>query len=169
MGRHCHHDALYDRPTDGRDRNSSGLPQDGSPAHKLPLSLRTMLKREEKEMKSKATKAEIRLHCVCLGLTTDDADYLFLHWEENGWTRAGKKIKDWKRCVEMWKLAGYFPSQRKRVLEKSKNGPSVSEVGRVIREYKDRVVGCHNRSEMWNRIFQRELGCSCEEAMRVLG
>lgn len=52
---------------------------------------------------------------------------------------------------------------------KERDLPYPSEVRRVLHKYQDQVVGAGDRrKEMWNDIFRRELGCSCEEAMRVL-
>jgi hypothetical protein len=113
------------------------------------------------------TMEEIEAFCVSIGLQEMDGQYIFWHWVGNGWTRAGKKIKNWKACCRTWQLGGYFPSQRDRFMRKP-SAPSAHDVRRVIREHRDRMVGCQNADAAWERIFQTELQCSREEAMKAL-
>jgi hypothetical protein len=42
-----------------------------------------------------------------------DAEYLWLHWTENGFTNGGKPIKSWKLTVQKWKAAGFLPSAKR--------------------------------------------------------
>lgn len=62
--------------------------------------------------KRKGTYEEVCDYCLSLKLDVIDAEYLFNHWEENGWTNKGKPIKDWKKTVVCWKHMGYLPSQK---------------------------------------------------------
>ena len=55
---------------------------------------------------------EVEEFCQELGLPASDAEYLWNHWEENGWTRNGRKIKDWRMTVRTWKSANFLPSQK---------------------------------------------------------
>ncbi len=48
-----------------------------------------------------------------MGLQKSDGEYIFEHWKENGWTRGGRKIRDWRLCIKTWMIGGYFPSQKK--------------------------------------------------------
>jgi len=72
--------------------------------------------------KSRATnKSELIAYCVGVGLTSRDGEYLWEHWEENGWTRGNKPIRDWRSNVRKWKLAGWFPSQKQPAISKFKS------------------------------------------------
>lgn len=64
--------------------------------------------------KRKANYEEVNTFCSELNLPTCDSEYLFNHWEGNGWTNGGKPIEDWKRTVRAWKAAGHLPSQDTR-------------------------------------------------------
>jgi hypothetical protein len=55
---------------------------------------------------------EVTGYCVSLGLTEQDGQYFFHHWEGNGWTNGGKPIKSWKGTIAAWKAAGHCPSQK---------------------------------------------------------
>lgn len=70
----------------------------------------------------KANYEEVKAFCSELSLPDGDSEYLFNHWEGNGWTNGGKPIKDWKRTIRAWKAAGHLPSQ--------KNGSSQSSTHR---------------------------------------
>ena len=120
-------------------------------------------------MKSKATQSEVELYCLYMGLEKSDGEYIFTHWQENDWRRGGKKIRNWQLCIKAWALAGYFPSQRKRAKEEERKRarPSKQEISRVIREYKDRMVGSRDNS-VWDKVLLRECGLTYDEAMKVL-
>jgi hypothetical protein len=47
-----------------------------------------------------------------LGLTDNDACWLWERWEGNGWTNGGRKMVSWKMTASTWKRSGYFPSQK---------------------------------------------------------
>ena len=49
-----------------------------------------------------------------LGLTDDDARYLWNNWKANGFTRNGKAIKDWKAAARAWKAGKFYPSQKQK-------------------------------------------------------
>ena len=72
-------------------------------------------KKTSPDSKSKAKAGsieEVIAFCESLSLPASDGIYLWNHWEGNGWTNNGKKIKDWKATVRSWKDAGYLPSQK---------------------------------------------------------
>lgn len=60
------------------------------------------------------TFSQIKTELARLGLTEDDARYVFDIWLMNGYTlRTGKKIRDWKAALRIWQTHNYFPSQKK--------------------------------------------------------
>lgn len=68
---------------------------------------------EARNGKAKAASLEeVRLFCLKSGLTDRDAEWFWNRMEAMGWRVGGKVLKDWRRCVIAWKLAGYFPSQK---------------------------------------------------------
>ncbi len=78
---------------------------------------------EELELsKTKSNKARIvmyrpsidavRVFARELGLPESDGEYMFHHWESNGWTKNGKPIKNWQAMIRSWKSAKYMPSQK---------------------------------------------------------
>jgi len=64
-------------------------------------------------LKTKATLAEIKLHCAKAGIPDSDAEWFFHKCEGCGWTNNGKPIKSWVGTLTAWKMAGYLPSQKK--------------------------------------------------------
>lgn len=53
-----------------------------------------------------------------------DAEWLFLHWQENDWTVNGKPVRDWKLKVKAWYKTGrIFPSQQTKGNGKEKPEP----------------------------------------------
>lgn len=60
----------------------------------------------------KPTEEEVVACCVSNDLPESDGHYLFHHWEGNGWTNNGEKIKKWRSVIASWKKAGYMPSQK---------------------------------------------------------
>jgi len=56
--------------------------------------------------------SEIISYCAEKGLPSTDAEYLWNKWEESGWKLGNGKIKDWRKVVTAWKIAGYLPSQK---------------------------------------------------------
>lgn len=62
--------------------------------------------------KRKANYEELKAFCSELKLPECDSEYLFNHWEGNGWTNGGKPIRDWRRTVLAWKAFGHLPSQK---------------------------------------------------------
>jgi hypothetical protein len=47
-----------------------------------------------------------------LNLPRSDGEYLWYHWESNGYTNGNAKIKDWKMTVRKWVAGGFLPSQK---------------------------------------------------------
>jgi hypothetical protein len=59
------------------------------------------------------SQKELEDFCVHeLGLPRSDGEYLWLHWEENGWKRGKEQVKNWKMAARKWKAGGFFPSQK---------------------------------------------------------
>jgi hypothetical protein len=64
-------------------------------------------------------------YCKTQDICQSDAEYLWNNWEENGWTRGKKPIKDWHRAVVIWKLGGYLPSHKNPKQESPKYSQEV--------------------------------------------
>jgi len=63
---------------------------------------------------------DVRVFCRECGLPESDGEYMFHHWESNGWTKGGKPIKSWQAMIRSWKSAGYMPSQKPNGYSKAK-------------------------------------------------
>ena len=66
----------------------------------------------------------VRVFCAEIGLPESDGDYMFHHWESNGWTKSGKPIKSWQAMIRSWKSAKYLPSQKSSNRFTPQNQPS---------------------------------------------
>jgi len=78
------------------------------------------------ESTRKANYETLKTFCSELNLPDCDPEYLFNHWEGNGWTNGGKPIKDWKRTIRAWKAAGHLPSQKnQQQARKAFSGPDI--------------------------------------------
>jgi hypothetical protein len=56
---------------------------------------------------------EVALH----GLPFTDAEYIYDCWLANGYCNGrGRKIRDWKAAIRLWKASSYFPSQRSPIV-----------------------------------------------------
>jgi hypothetical protein len=75
---------------------------------------------EEEEAKGKARKSKARPELISevvefakeLGRPESDGEYLWHHWQSNGYTNSGRPIKDWKATARKWAIGGYLPSQK---------------------------------------------------------
>lgn len=47
-----------------------------------------------------------------LGMTNEDAKYLWNNWQANGFTRNGTVILDWQAAARAWKAGKFYPSQK---------------------------------------------------------
>jgi len=55
---------------------------------------------------------EVRIFAGTIGVGQSDADWFFDKGEGNGWTNAGRPIRDWKATLRSWKAGKYLPSQK---------------------------------------------------------
>ena len=62
--------------------------------------------------KRKANYEDLKAFCSELNLPELDSEYLFNHWEGNGWTNKDKPIRNWKATIRAWKAARILPSQK---------------------------------------------------------
>lgn len=88
-----------------------------SEAQPLPQLRAAPLPLKEPRRDRAASESELREFCKSIGVEAD-AKYLWLKWEENGWTRGGKKIKDWRMTIRSWKEGRFLPSQKNPVQSK---------------------------------------------------
>lgn len=51
---------------------------------------------------------EVIEFCKQIDLSKSDAEYCWHHWEGNGWTNAGKPIRNWRATIRSWKAAGHI-------------------------------------------------------------
>jgi hypothetical protein len=56
-----------------------------------------------------ASLEELKLYVVSLGLPLSDAEYLWDHWNENGFKNNGRAIRDWKLTIQKWQRIGVLP------------------------------------------------------------
>ncbi|MDQ8202784.1 hypothetical protein [Pelagicoccus sp. SDUM812003] len=55
---------------------------------------------------------EVESFCEDNGLKRSDGEYMFNHWEGNGYRNNGVPIKCWKSVIRSWRTGGFFPSQK---------------------------------------------------------
>jgi hypothetical protein len=77
-------------------------------------------KTERSEAHRAASERELQEFCKSIGVEAD-AEYLWLKWQENGWTNGGKRIKDWRMTIRTWKAGRFLPSQKNPVRIQSKS------------------------------------------------
>jgi hypothetical protein len=82
----------------------------------------------------KPTIDDVRVFCAEIGLPESDGDYMFHHWESNGWTKSGKPIKSWQAMIRSWKSAKYLPSQKSNNRFTTQNQPSTHQTRGGYRE-----------------------------------
>lgn len=58
------------------------------------------------------SQAEVEAFCLSISLPISDGTYFWNTQEAGGWTRNGKRIKDWKASIRAWKAGKYMPSQK---------------------------------------------------------
>lgn len=68
--------------------------------------------KSKNKVQERPTIDEVRVFVKSLGLPESDGDYMFHHWESNGWTKGGKPIKSWQATIRSWKSVNYMPSQK---------------------------------------------------------
>lgn len=69
----------------------------------------------ERSKKATATPDEIADFFAAEGLKRADAEWFYEKCVGNGWTNAGKPIRDWKATVRSWRAARYLPSQKSEI------------------------------------------------------
>ena len=83
----------------------------------------------KKQPKPKSDKArpesieQVQEFCQSLDLPATDGEYMWHHWQSNGYSVGNRPIKDWRAVIRKWKSAGYMPSQNVKGGGKS-NGDS---------------------------------------------
>lgn len=74
--------------------------------------------------KDRMTLEEAKACCRELGLPESDGDYLWHHWESNGWKNGGKAVRNCRAQIVAWQRAGYMPSQKQGAPPGKNNGGS---------------------------------------------
>lgn len=82
-----------------------GIERD-SIGYQYPLSIR----QGKGLRKERGTKDEFIAFAASIDLPASDGEFLFEHFEENGWKRGKDPIKDWRATMRKWKSAGWIPS-----------------------------------------------------------
>jgi len=92
--------------------------------------------KEEEGKKSKSSKLSkakpdsmeaVVAFAAELNLPRSDGEYLWYHWESNGYTNGSAKIKDWKMTVRKWVAGGFMPSQKNGGSAPKSNRPSENQ------------------------------------------
>ncbi len=76
---------------------------------------------ESEKNKKKGTRADLEAYAEEIGLEASDGEFLFDHWESNGWRNGNAPVKDWRAGMRKWKAGGWMPSQ-KQVFSGRRNG-----------------------------------------------
>jgi hypothetical protein len=64
--------------------------------------------------KSKGTQEDLKAYAVKIGLPESDGEYMFDHWEANGWKNGSNKVKCWQAGIRKWKSERWLPSQKQQ-------------------------------------------------------
>lgn len=108
----------------------------------LPLSYSPplnphFLKPTRKGSKGKPkNQSEVVSYCLSVGLAESDGEWMWCHWQDNGFTINQKPIKDWKLVIQAWKKAGYLPRQKN-----GKPKPTHDSLGRFLGERTTNCLG----------------------------
>jgi hypothetical protein len=78
----------------------------------LSLSSEVLPKPKPKLEARPKSWAEFLAFCQSRGLSENDSEYLYSHWQSNGWRTGKQEIKSWKHAVQTWKAGGFLPSQK---------------------------------------------------------
>jgi hypothetical protein len=66
--------------------------------------------------KSKGTLIDFVEYAQNRGLPANDGEFLFNHFEENGWMRGKQPIRDWKAAMRKWHSARWLPSLKDKTV-----------------------------------------------------
>lgn len=65
------------------------------------------------ESKARGTLADLQNFAVNdLGTCPEDGEFMFNHWESNGWRNGSNPVKDWRAGMRKYKSQGWLPSQK---------------------------------------------------------
>lgn len=81
-------------------------------AEDLSLSSESLPKPKRKLEARPKSWEEFLAFCEKKEIGRSDAEYLYNHWQANGWWTGKKKIESWHHAVQSWKSGGFLPSQK---------------------------------------------------------
>jgi len=115
-------------------------------------------KAEKAKSKSRPNdRSELDAFFAEVGLSANDAEYAWHHWEGKGWRNGTAAIKDWKATVRSWKAAGYWPSQKGGVKAEPK---SSSMRDRLPDDWREQASAILERTvtEEWDELSYDDKG-----------
>ena len=61
-----------------------------------------------------ASLFDLKAYAQEIGVPESDGEFMFDHWESNGWRNGANKVKCWKAGFRKWKASGWLPSQKQQ-------------------------------------------------------
>jgi hypothetical protein len=123
-----------------RKKKPTGIPT-GKPVDHITLSSLSSSSLEgDSKRKPKADSLdEVRSFAQTESITDKDAEWFFFKCEANGWTNAGRAIKNWQMTLRSWHRAGYLPSQKTPQTQARLRDPKEEKLERMMREAREKV------------------------------
>jgi hypothetical protein len=88
-----------------------------------PLRERAKLRRDPRSSGQRPeSEAEVIAYVLSRGHKEEDGRYMWANWRSNGFTNAGRPIRDWKAVIDSRACQGFLPSQKKLAERRAKNG-----------------------------------------------
>lgn len=66
--------------------------------------------KKKKKSSNRGTIDELQGYAKEIGLPASDGEFMFDHWEENGWMNGRNPVANWKAGIRKWKSQGWLPS-----------------------------------------------------------
>jgi hypothetical protein len=103
------------------DSNALVTHRNGTVTHKRDIAEAEAEAEADTEAEKKKNKngasallPELKAYAVEIGLTEQDGESMFDHWESNGWKNGNNKVRCWKAGIRKWKANGWLPSQKQQ-------------------------------------------------------
>jgi len=132
-------------------------------------------KSEPKVNKARGTLDELVSYALEIGLQAIDGEFMFDHWEANGWKNGNTPSKDWQAGMRKWKSQNWLPSQKQKF-----NGftqpasPTAAEFmakyapeyERQAQWYAEAKAAAEAKNEDFDDLFDSEGGFNLDLAIR---
>jgi hypothetical protein len=98
---------------DPESLNLKGYPKG---IHTLQEKEKEKVKEKERGISQKSTAPveDLKAYALEIGMTEQDGESMFDHWESNGWKNGNNKVRCWKAGIRKWKANGWLPSQKQQ-------------------------------------------------------